>query len=154
MWYSASFTLGLCAMPLSEPVIYLVLGLIFQVIPNKLTLEKDTILSNLRTVQETNSLGVSRDMALPLNLTLEMETGTGKTYVYLRTIMELYQKYGFSKFIIVVPTVAIKEGVMKSLAITKDHFNELYHSISCNSFEYSSSKLPPSECLLNPPIYR
>ncbi len=114
---------------------------IFQVIPNKLTLEKDTLLTNLQTVQENNHLDKSEDITLPLNLTLEMETGTGKTYVYLRTIVEFYQKYGFSKFIIVVPTVAIKEGVMKSLQITKDHFKELYNNISYEFYEYLSSKL-------------
>ena len=55
-----------------------------------------------------------------------METGTGKTYVYLRTIMELYEKYGFSKHIIVVPSISIKEGVYKSLQITEEHFKQLY----------------------------
>jgi type III restriction enzyme len=70
-----------------------------------------------------------------------METGTGKTYVYLRSILELYQKYGLSKFIIVVPTVAIKEGVMKSLAITKDHFKGLYNNLSYEYYEYVSTKL-------------
>ena len=114
---------------------------IFQVIPNKLTLEKDNLLTNLQTVQENNHLTKSQDFIAPLNVTLEMETGTGKTYVYLRSILELYQKYGFSKFIIVVPTVAIKEGVMKSLAITKDHFKGLYNNLSYEYYEYVSTKL-------------
>jgi len=114
---------------------------IFQVIPNKLTLEKDALLTNLQTVQENNSLTKSQDFTAPLNVTLEMETGTGKTYVYLRSILELYQKYGLSKFIIVVPTVAIKEGVMKSLAITKDHFKGLYNNLSYEYYEYVSTKL-------------
>jgi len=114
---------------------------IFQVIPNKLTLNKETLLQNLHTVQTNNNLETSKDIALPFNLTLEMETGTGKTYVYLRTIIELYQKYGFAKFIIVAPTVAIKEGVLKSLEITKDHFKGLYNNLSYEYYEYSSSKL-------------
>ncbi len=114
---------------------------IFQVISNKLTLDKKTLLQNLQTVQRNNNLEMSKDIALPLNLTLEMETGTGKTYVYLRTIIELYQKYGFAKFIIVAPTVAIKEGILKSLEITKDHFKELYNNLSYEYYEYSSSKL-------------
>lgn len=115
---------------------------IFQVIPNKLTLASEVILSNLQKVQENNKLTKSQEISSPLNLTLEMETGTGKTYVYLRTVIELYQKYGFAKFIIVVPTVAIKEGVMKSLAITKDHFKSLYNNLSYEYYEYQSSKLP------------
>ena len=114
---------------------------IFQVIPNKLTLKKDTLLTNLQTVQENNNLTKSQDFTAPLNITLEMETGTGKTYVYLRSILELYQKYGLSKFIIVVPTVAIKEGVMKSLSITKDHFKGLYNNASYEYYEYVSTKL-------------
>ncbi|MEN9407659.1 MAG: type restriction-modification system restriction subunit [Candidatus Parcubacteria bacterium] len=114
---------------------------IFQVIPNKLILEKDTLLTNLQTIQENNSLTKSQAFTSPLNITLEMETGTGKTYVYLRSILELYQKFGFSKFIIVVPTVAIKEGVMKSLSITKDHFKGLYNNLSYEYYEYVSTKL-------------
>jgi len=114
---------------------------IFQVIPNKLTLNKETLLQNLQTIQKNNNLEISKDIVFPLNLTVEMETGTGKTYVYLRTIMELYQKYGFAKFIIVAPTIAIKEGILKSLEITKDHFKELYNNISYEYYEYSSSKL-------------
>lgn len=114
---------------------------IFQVIPNKLTLDKNILLQNLQTVQRNNNLEISQDVTLPLSLTLEMETGTGKTYVYLRTIIELYQKYGFAKFIIVAPTVAIKEGVLKSLEITTDHFKGLYNNLSYEYYEYSSSKL-------------
>ena len=70
-----------------------------------------------------------------------METGTGKTYVYLRTILELHKKYGLSKFIIVVPSVAVKEGVMKTLDITKGHFEELYNSMPYTYFEYNSKKI-------------
>ena len=70
-----------------------------------------------------------------------METGTGKTYVYLRSIMELYRKYGFSKHIIVVPSIPIKEGVYKSLQITKEHLRELYDNVPYNFFIYDSKKL-------------
>lgn len=76
-----------------------------------------------------------------LDFCVEMETGTGKTYVYLRTILELYRKYGLSKFIIVVPSVAVKEGVIKTLEITKDHFRELYNSMPYSYFEYDSKKI-------------
>lgn len=74
------------------------------------------------------------------NFTVEMETGTGKTYVYLRTIHELHKTYGFKKFIIVVPSVAIREGVLKSLAITKEHFDDLYNKPEMNFFVWDSKK--------------
>ena len=70
-----------------------------------------------------------------------METGTGKTYVYLRSIFEMHKRYGFTKFIIVVPSIATKEGVYKSLLITKEHFKELYKNVSYDFFIYDSSKL-------------
>ena len=70
-----------------------------------------------------------------------METGTGKTYVYLRTIFELNRRYGFTKFVIVVPSVAIKEGVYKTLQITEDHFRGLYANIPFDYFLYDSAKL-------------
>lgn len=70
-----------------------------------------------------------------------METGTGKTYVYLRTIHKLYQEYGFSKFIIVVPSVAIREGVKKNLNITADHFAGLYNNPTVDWFVYDSKEL-------------
>ena len=69
-----------------------------------------------------------------------METGTGKTYVYLRTIFELSQKYGFKKFIIVVPSVAIREGTLKNIEITADHFKALYNNIEFEHFVYDSKK--------------
>ncbi len=120
-----------------------------QVIPNKITLENDQILKNIQDVQEKNELRVidaleypeSEDLKDALNLTIEMETGTGKTYVYTRAIMELYLNYGFTKFIIVVPSVAIKEGVLKSFDITRDHFQMLYEKTSYNYFVYSADKL-------------
>ncbi len=75
-----------------------------------------------------------------LNFSIEMETGTGKTYVYLRTIHELYQKYGWKKFIIVVPSVAIREGVLKNLDITREHFAELYNKPEMNYYVWDSKK--------------
>ena len=70
-----------------------------------------------------------------------METGTGKTYVYLRTIFELNKRYGFTKFIIVIPSIAIKEGVYKSLQITEEHFRALYSGTPFDYFLYDSTKL-------------
>ena len=90
---------------------------------NRLRLLDDDILSNLRKIQLRNALPVSEKLD-KLNFTVEMETGTGKTYVYLRTIFELNKKYGFTKFIMVVPSVAIKEGVHKTLQMTEEHFKE------------------------------
>lgn len=81
------------------------------------------------------------DLKEPYNFTVEMETGTGKTYVYLRTILELNQKYGWTKFIIVVPSVAIKEGVLKTLEITKEHFKQLYENLPYTYFPYKSDNL-------------
>lgn len=75
-----------------------------------------------------------------MNFSVEMETGTGKTYVYLRTIHELHEKYGWKKFIIVVPSVAIREGVLKNLDITKEHFAELYNKPEMNYYVWDSKK--------------
>ncbi|MBM6939837.1 DEAD/DEAH box helicase family protein, partial [Pseudoflavonifractor phocaeensis] len=72
---------------------------------------------------------------------IEMETGTGKTYVYTKTIFELNRKYGFTKFVIVVPSVAIREGVYKSFEITKEHFGLQYDNVPCRYFIYNSAKL-------------
>jgi len=115
----------------------------FQIIPNLLNLPKEKILENLQEIQKRNRLPLSNidNLAEPYNFTIEMETGTGKTYVYLRTILELNQKYGFSKFIIVVPSVAIKEGVLKTLDITKEHFKQLYDNLPYTYFAYRSDNL-------------
>lgn len=75
-----------------------------------------------------------------MNFSIEMETGTGKTYVYLRTIHELHEKYGWKKFIIVVPSVAIREGVLKNLEITREHFAELYSKPEMNYYVWDSKK--------------
>jgi len=108
-----------------------------------LDLTKEQILANLQEIQQRNGLDLSKneDLEEPYNFTIEMETGTGKTYVYLRTILELSKEYGFTKFIIVVPSVAIKEGVLKNLDITRDHFKEIYDNIPYTYFSYSSDKL-------------
>lgn len=109
---------------------------------NKLSLQEDELLENLQGVQMRNGLPPSA--ALPksdYNFTVEMETGTGKTYVYLRTIFELNKRYGFTKFVIVVPSVAIKEGVYKSLQITEEHFKSIYAGVPVDFFLYDSSDL-------------
>lgn len=111
-------------------------------IGNKLELDEEDILDNLKEVQLRN--GLKQSTALEhgkYDFDIEMETGTGKTYVYLRTIFELNKAYGFTKFIIVVPSIAIKEGVKKSLDITKEHFDMLYDNTPYDYFVYDSGKL-------------
>ena len=111
-------------------------------IGNGLLLFPEEILKNLNKIQTRN--GVSKTKKLnenDYNFSVEMETGTGKTYVYLRTIMELNKKFGFTKFIIVVPSIAIKEGVFKTLEITEEHFKSLYDNISYDYFIYDSKKI-------------
>ncbi len=97
----------------------------------------------MQEIQDKSGIALSNadDLNEPYNFTVEMETGTGKTYVYLRTILELNQKYGFTKFIVVVPSVAIKEGVLKTLDITKEHFKQLYENLPYTYFPYKSDNL-------------
>ncbi len=109
---------------------------------NRLTLLDDQLLANLRDVQLRGGLAPSGVLASG-DFTVEMETGTGKTYVYLRTIFELHRRYGFTKFVIVVPSVAIKEGVYKSLQITEEHFKGLYAGVPVDFFLYDSGKPGP-----------
>ena len=109
-------------------------------IGNRLTLLDDEILGNLNDIQLRNGLAPSTDLKSG-DFTVEMETGTGKTYVYLRSVFELNKRFGFTKFVIVVPSVAIKEGVYKSLQITEDHFRALYANVPFEFFLYDSSKL-------------
>jgi type III restriction enzyme len=106
---------------------------------NPLELNEAAFLHNLQTVQRTNNLPVS-DALDGMNFSVEMETGTGKTYVYLRSIFELYQRYGFSKFIIVVPSVAIREGVITSLRLMKEHFQSLFGNVAFDSWVYDSKQ--------------
>ncbi len=124
---------------------------------NALRLNAATLHRNTRAVQERNEIEVARPGdALAVQSTdgkaatiawdcpqfsVEMETGTGKTYVYLRTIYELHRKYGFKKFVVVVPSVAIREGVLKNLEITREHFAALYNQVEAESFVYDSRKV-------------
>lgn len=126
---------------------------------NNLLLSEDQVIRNTRLVQERNSIlpaetagrtivtnHRSTDVVYGekflcgMNFSIEMETGTGKTYVYLRTIHELHQHYGWKKFIIVVPSVAIREGVLKNLAITREHFADLYNKPEMDYYVWDSKK--------------
>ena len=107
---------------------------------NNLTLTDEDLLANVRTIQERNDIAME-DGLDGRDFSIEMETGTGKTYVYLRSIFELNKLYGFKKFIIVVPSVAIREGVLKSIAVTKEHFQTLYDNVPFDHFVYDSKRL-------------
>ncbi len=127
---------------------------------NRLELTNADILNNLNIVQQENGIEDSKKLNFISftdteenngqikaetnfpNFTIEMETGTGKTYVYLRTIYELNKVYGFTKFVIVVPSVAIREGVLKNLEITDEHFQLLYNRSPINYYVYDSRRLP------------
>ena len=107
---------------------------------NNITLSDNELLTNVQKIQTAN--GIERTSRLEgREFSIEMETGTGKTYVYLRTIFELSKKYGIKKFIIVVPSVAIREGVLKSIEMTKMHFLTLYDNEPFEYFVYDSAKL-------------
>ncbi len=125
-------------------------------VPNRLDLADGVLLANLKAVQQRQ--GLPESVELPMisghadtpagetpvqyaNFSVEMETGTGKTYVYIRTALELYTRYGFRKFIIVVPSVAIREGVLKTLQITREHFRELYNNPPYRFYVYDSANL-------------
>src|SRR5690606_36389829 len=122
---------------------------------NKIAITEADLLKNLQQVQKENEIDTSEQLErlsyldnekvietyFP-NFTIEMETGTGKTYVYLRTIYELNKLYGFTKFVIVVPSIAIREGVLKSLQITEEHLQNLYNRTPVNYFVYDSKRLP------------
>ncbi len=124
---------------------------------NALALDEDRLRQNARRIQDRNDIEVNNPadplqgwpMSLPdgssrppcYHFSVEMETGTGKTYVYLRTIFELSQKYAFNKFIIVVPSVAVREGVLKSIEITAEHFKSLYNNMPFESFVYDAQKV-------------
>lgn len=110
-----------------------------RVIANELSLSKDDIFNNLKNIQTQNQLSLS-DKLDNLYFSVEMETGTGKTFVYLNTIFELYQRYGWRKFIIVVPSVAIREGVLQTLNSTKAHFKDEFNSPIYHYGEYSGQK--------------
>lgn len=116
-------------------------------IGNAMLIDEKTMIDNLHTVQKRFRLPLTQPEQQPAacqnapNFCVEMETGTGKTYVYIKTIFELHKRYGFTKFIIVVPSVAIREGVYKSFEITKEHFGILYDNVPCRYFIYNSARL-------------
>jgi len=125
-------------------------------VSNRLDIEETALLDNLRKVQELNGVTpdteircVEQEIATATgvstvkfpNFSVEMETGTGKTYVYLRTVLELNRHYGMRKFIIVVPSVAIREGVLKTLKVTESHFRALYGNPVYRYYVYDSENL-------------
>ncbi len=109
-------------------------------IGNRLTLLDDEVLENLHAIQQRHGLAPSPKL-VSRDFTVEMETGTGKTYVYLRTIFELNKRYGFTKFVIVVPSVAIKEGVYHTIETAANHLTSLYAGVPFQYFLYDSAKL-------------
>ncbi|WP_427869871.1 DEAD/DEAH box helicase family protein [Leucobacter luti] len=120
-----------------------------------LLLNSTQLLENIQAVQRrTRGLPLSSELigspAARLNLDVEMETGTGKTYVYIKTIMELHRQFGWSKFVVVVPSVAIREGVKKSFEITADHFLAEYET-QARSFVYDSEHLEDVETFSSDP---
>ncbi len=109
---------------------------------NVLHIEAEAMEQNMHSIQKRNNLPLTRlDGSGFPQFCVEMETGTGKTYVYTKTIYELNRKYGFTKFIIVVPSVAIREGVYKSFQVTQEHFGLQYDNVPCRYFIYNSAKL-------------
>jgi type III restriction enzyme len=128
----------------------------FAAVANRLDLEDSTLVRNLQTVQSQNGIASDEELACIeeriqtaegeksahfVNLSVEMETGTGKTYVYIRTALELFRRYGLRKFIIVVPSVAIREGVLKTLQITEKHLRALYDNTPYRYYVYDSENL-------------
>lgn len=109
-------------------------------VKNCLTISRERLLSNLNEVQKRNNLPLTEELD-SLQFSLEMETGTGKTYVFVRTIYELNRLYGFTKFIIVVPSIPIREGDYKFLEITREHFAGDYDRVPIRYFIYNSAKL-------------
>lgn len=124
-------------------------------IGNALTLSEEQLLFNVQAVQKVNGLpasselaasvsdarGAAKEVFCPLNFTIEMETGTGKTYTFIKTMYELNRLYGFKKFVVVVPSVAIREGTIKNLQITRSHFAADYANVPCVPILYDSGKL-------------
>ncbi|RLA84517.1 MAG: type III restriction endonuclease subunit R, partial [Epsilonproteobacteria bacterium] len=109
-------------------------------IGNRLELLDDELLTNIQNIQLKNGLPQSKKLN-SMDFSVEMETGTGKTYVYLKSIFEMNKKYGFTKFIIVVPSIAIKEGTKKTLDITTEHFKGIFDNVNYDHFIYDSSNL-------------
>jgi type III restriction enzyme len=128
----------------------------FALIANRLDITEGDIIVNLQAVQAANTIpqdaqlqyiegktdSASGEMTVQFpNFSIEMETGTGKTYVYIRTALELARRYGLHKFIIVVPTVAIREGVLKTFHMTEQHFRELFSNLPYRYTVYDSGNL-------------
>lgn len=111
-----------------------------QGVGNQLILSDEQLLTNLQGIQTQNEIKQT-DKLEDMHFSVEMETGTGKTYVYLRTIYELNKLYGFTKFVIVVPSIAIREGVLKNLEITHEHFQTLYENVPLHFQVYDSTKV-------------
>lgn len=126
------------------------------VLPNRLDIHDEAVLQNVQAIQVRNNLRPDRTLfcieerilgaqgmlqARFPNFSLEMETGTGKTYVYLRTVMELFKHYGLRKYMIVVPSVAVREGVLKTLQVTEKHFRALYSTVVYRYYRYDSNSL-------------
>ncbi len=126
-------------------------------IGNRLLLDEAKLRTNTQIIQARNDIELADDVS-PLegwdlfdatantprlcpHFSVEMETGTGKTYVYLRTVFELSRRYGFKKFIIVVPSVAIREGVLKNIEITAEHFRALYDNMPFEHFVYDARRV-------------
>lgn len=122
----------------------------------EIALNPAQVLANIRKIQQMKNLPQSPELALSKaataapNLTVEMETGTGKTYVYIKTMMEMHRRYGWSKFIIVVPSIAIREGVKKSIEVTAEHFLQDYRT-QPRAFIYDSSQLRDIESFSSDP---
>ncbi len=131
-------------------------GSFFAAIPNRLDLDESTLLENLHAGQANNEIKPDNDLqciearietvagtkvARFPNFSVEMETGTGKTYVYIRTALELFRRYGLRKYIVVVPSVAIREGVLTTLRITKKHLTELYGNLAYRYCVYDSANI-------------
>ena len=114
---------------------------------HRVELSRDTLLKNIREIQNRYDIVPSEKLADgngAVNLDIEMETGTGKTYVYIKTMFELNKQYGWSKFIIVVPSIAIREGVSKSFEMLEEHFMEHYGK-KARPFVYNSKNLQQLE---------
>jgi type III restriction enzyme len=112
------------------------------IVGNELGISGGRIVQNLRSVQEQNGIAPVSEKLESMDFSVEMETGTGKTYVYLRTVLELHKKYGLTKFIILVPSVAIREGVLKTIEQTDEHFSLMYGvHLKRHAFVYDSGKL-------------
>ena len=139
--------------PRIEPELFFGTTSSYAAIANELDITEETVIANLQAVQERN--GHPKDSELAFldetietvdgsmsvhfaNFSVEMETGTGKTYVYLRTALELFRRYGMRKFIVVVPSVAVREGVLKTLKITESHFKTIHGNPPYRYYVYDS----------------